>query len=51
MGASIRSFKTEEFEVIDALSREYEVKELCELMGVSCSGYYKWPVRRKDARR
>ncbi|MGI6766815.1 MAG: hypothetical protein ACOX4R_06295 [Lentihominibacter sp.] len=47
-GASIRSFKTEEYEVIEILSREYDIKELCELMGVSRSGYYKWKSRGKS---
>lgn len=49
-GASIRSFKTEEYEVIDVLSREYDIKELCELMGISRSGYYKWKNRGKSSR-
>ena len=31
------------------LSREYDVKELCELMGVSRAGYYKWKKRGKPA--
>lgn len=35
--------------MIDNLSREYDVKELCELMGVSRSGYYKWKKRGKSS--
>ena len=31
------------------LSREYDVKELCDLMGVSRAGYYKWKKRGKPA--
>ena len=29
------------------LSREYDVKELCDLMGVSRAGFYKWKKRGK----
>ena len=35
--------------MIDTLSREYDVKELCELMGVSRAGYYKWKKRGKSS--
>lgn len=35
--------------MIDTLSREYDVKELCNLMGVSRSGYYKWKNRGKSS--
>ena len=35
--------------MIDTLSREYDVKELCELMGVSRSGYYKWKNRGRSS--
>lgn len=35
--------------MIDTLSRGYDVKELCELMGVSRSGYYKWKNRGKSS--
>ena len=41
-GTGIHSFKTEEAEIIELLSRDYEVQQLCSLMGVSRSGYYKW---------
>lgn len=32
------------------LSRDYDVKELCSLMGVSRSGYYKWKKREPSER-
>lgn len=32
---------------MDLLCREYDVKTLCDLMGVSRSGYYKWKKRGK----
>lgn len=35
--------------MIDTLAREYDVKELCALMGVSRSGYYKWKNRGKSS--
>ena len=35
--------------MIDTLSREYDVKELCDLTGVSRSGYYKWKNRGKSS--
>mgnify|MGYP000887718863 CR=1 FL=1 len=34
--------------MIDTLSREYDVKELCDLMSVNRSGYYKWKKRGKS---
>ena len=40
-GTGVHSFKAEEFEIVELLSRDYEVQELCSLMGVSRSGYYK----------
>jgi hypothetical protein len=39
---------------VDLLSRDYAVKDICPLMGVSRAGYYKWKRRepsRRDARR
>ena len=42
MDTGIHSFKTEEFEIIELLSKDYEIQQLCSLMGVSRSGYYKW---------
>ena len=35
---------------MELLSRDYDVKDLCELMGVSRSGYYKWKNREKSPR-
>ena len=35
------------FEIIELLSKEYNVKSLCLLMKVSRSGYYKW-LKNKD---
>ena len=32
------------------LSRDYDIKDICELMGVSRSGYYKWKNRKKSER-
>ena len=37
-GTEVHSFKAEEFEIVELLSRDYEVQELCSLMGVSRSG-------------
>lgn len=44
-GTGICSFKVEEFGITDLLSRDYDVKELCSLMGISRFGYYKWKKR------
>lgn len=49
-GTGICSFKNEEFEIIEILSRDNDIKALCELMGVSRSGYYKWKNREKTGR-
>ena len=49
-GTGVHSFKAEEFEIVELLSRDYEIQELCSLMGVSRSGYYKWKKRDKSAR-
>ena len=49
-GTGVHSFKAEEFEIVELLSRDYEIQELCSLMGVSRSGYYKWKKRDKGAR-
>ncbi len=35
---------------MDLLSRDYEVQDLCALMGVSRSGYYKWKKREPSER-
>lgn len=44
-GTGVHSFKAEEFEIVELLSRDYEVQELCSLMGVSRSGYYPLQTR------
>ena len=49
-GTGICSFKAEEFEIVDLLSRDYDVQDLCTLMGISRSGYYKWKKRDKSDR-
>ena len=38
----IHTFKSEEFEIVDILSRDYSISMLCDLMEVSRAGYYKW---------
>lgn len=49
-GTGVHSFKAEEFEIVELLSRDYDVQDLCQLMGVSRSGYYKWKKRDKSRR-
>lgn len=49
-GTGVHSFKAKEFEIVELLPRDYEVQELCSLMGVSRSGYYKWKKRDKSTR-
>ena len=49
-GTGVCSFKTEEFEIVERLSRDYDVQDICALMGVSRSGYYKWKKREKSER-
>lgn len=44
------SFKNEEFKIVDMLSQEYPVKDICKMMGVSRSGYYKWLRREPSSR-
>ena len=46
-GTGVHSFKAKEFEIAELLSRDYDVQELCSLMGVSRSSYYKWKKRDK----
>ncbi|MCF0111271.1 MAG: IS3 family transposase [Erysipelotrichaceae bacterium] len=36
--------------MIELLSRDYDIKDLCEMMGVSRSGFYKWRGREKSNR-
>ena len=53
-GTGVCSFKGEEFEIVDLLSRDYAIRDICSLMGVSRSGYYKWkrrPPSRRDINR
>jgi transposase-like protein len=38
----ICSFKNEEFKIVNMLSKDYAVTDICAMMGVSRSGYYKW---------
>lgn len=49
-GTGVCSFKEEDFGIIEKLSRDYDVQDLCALMGVSRSGYYKWKKRDKSDR-
>lgn len=42
--------RTEEFEIVELLARDYDIQDLCQLMGVSRSGYYKWKKRSKSRR-
>ena len=35
---------------MDMLSHEYPVKDICKMMGVSRSGYYKWLRREPSSR-
>jgi transposase InsO family protein len=43
----VRYFIRKEYEIIESLSNEFDVVTLCELAGVSRSGYYKW-LKRAD---
>ncbi|HIU88281.1 MAG TPA: IS3 family transposase [Candidatus Avilachnospira avistercoris] len=36
--------------MVELLSRDYDIQDLCQLMGVSRSGYYKWKKRSKSRR-
>ena len=42
----VRYYTRCEFEIIDALKNKYSVSDLCRIMNVNQSGYYKW-CRRK----
>ena len=39
---NVQKIKDFEFEIILTLSKDFNVKSLCEYMNVSRSGYYKW---------
>ena len=41
----IRYFIQQDYAIIERLSKEFSVVELCEIAGVSRSGYYKWKKR------
>ena len=42
-------FKNEEFKIVDMLSRDFAITDICAMMGVSRAGYYKW--KRRDPSR
>ncbi len=44
------SFKDEEFRIVDMLSRDFAIADICALMGVSRAGYYKWKHRKPSTR-
>lgn len=44
---NIQKIKQDKFEIVLKLSKEYNIKSLCEYMNISRSGYYKW-LRNKD---
>lgn len=44
-GTGVCSLKAEEFEIVDLLSRDNPIRDICALMGVSRAGYYKWKNR------
>ena len=46
----VLSFKAEEFEIVELLSRDYPIKDVCAIMGVSRAGFYKWRKRGKSTR-
>ena len=49
-GTGVCSFKGEEFEIVDLLSRDYAIHDICKLMGVSRAGYWKWKKRSPSKR-
>ena len=43
----IHYYKQQEYKIIEKLSKIYSINNLCILMGVNRSGYYKW-IKRKN---
>lgn len=43
-------FKNEEFKIVDMLSRDFAITDICAMMGVSRAGYYKWKRRDPSTR-
>ncbi|MFV3056362.1 IS3 family transposase [Clostridium botulinum] len=41
----IRYFRRSEYEIIDSMKDKYPINQLCKLMDVNRSGYYKWKSR------
>ncbi len=39
---NIQKIKQDKFEIVLKLSKQYNIKSLCEYMNISRSGYYKW---------
>jgi len=44
------SFKNEEFKIVETLSRDFPIEAICEIMGISRAGYYKWKKREPSKR-
>ena len=42
--------KNEEFKIVDMLSRDFAITDICAMMGVSRAGYYKWKRRDPSTR-
>jgi hypothetical protein len=45
-----RRQKKEAFKIVNELSVDFPVKHLCEYLGVTGGGYYKWRTRKESAR-
>ncbi len=45
VGRGVNTYKSADFEIIESLSAEFPVRDLCQAMGVSRAGYYKWKDR------
>lgn len=43
---SLREIIRKEYEIVETLSREFNIKSVCMVMNVSRSGYYKWLNRK-----